>query len=174
MRTKTTSGGNARCARKFIFVSRHAVCEEAKRDVIVRIANSLNNNRYFDKYALQVTELMSLIRSSSSSNPQIVCGDFNAKPDSEHYSMLKGALSEVGLASCCRNFEKPDADPTANPPGERLLTRGKRIAKVLDFVFATEEMVEGAECVVGNMEVVTEEGFEMISDHAPVEATFRG
>ena len=125
----------------------------------------------FDK---QTSELVELVSSYDDGRLAVVGGDFNAPAAGPAYNRLKASLSCIGLYNTGPSFELPSAKPTANPPGETLLTKGLRTPKVLDYVFAAEALTKGrrVSCIVGDMRVKNESRFEMISDHAPVETTF--
>jgi len=129
--------------------------------------------RYVDKFNQQVDELVARVGSDTGDLPAILAGDFNCTPDSPDYAYLKSKLLTVGVENAGPDFERADAKPTGNPPGEFMLTGGLRTPKVLDYLFASKDLAKLGQVYVGEQGVKEGRGFEMISDHNPVEAVFR-
>jgi endonuclease/exonuclease/phosphatase family metal-dependent hydrolase len=123
----------------------------------------------FDVFDAQISDLVQTIRSSP--HPSIVGGDFNAAVNGPHYRSLKSALASVDLVNTGLSFEQAGAKPTANPPEEKVLTKGIRAAMVLDYVFASSSLGKST-ALVGGMAMKGDGCLEgmCISDHAPVEA----
>lgn len=127
-----------------------------------------------DVYPRQLRELEALVAQSQTEmrpdSALLVCGDFNAVMGSAYFRQLSATLQALDLAHITRFLEGSNA-VTCNMPGERLLTRGRREPKVVDYIFGHTSSLASCACEA-RIDPQAAHGhiFEFISDHAALSA----
>lgn len=137
--------------------------------------------RLVDVYPQQVGDIVSIIKADAAragvaTPPLFLAGDFNAPVLSEPYDLLCRELkNELCLDNLAAELlEAKDAPCTTNPPGERLLTGGKRTQHILDYAFADRRKFAVDECSIcpQRLQGLMPDGkpwpFQFISDHLAV------